>query len=113
MTNGQFGIPNQVRHTHLTRVMGLAPRVLHPLLVRVSSMLTSSPMAFFILALVVMGSLLLPGHIMALDSPLAINRDTVGYFWGISDGPESVFAATYKSLLNGSRHRGHNQFGVR
>lgn len=52
---------------------------------------------FLVLALAVMGPLLLPGHIFALDSPLALNWDTSGYFWGTSDGTESVFAATYNS----------------
>ncbi len=59
--------------------------------------LLSPSVMFLFLALAIMGPLLGRGHILALDSPLALNWDTSGYFWGISDGPESVFAATYNS----------------
>ena len=59
--------------------------------------LTQPPVIFLLLALGIMGPLLLPGRILAIDSPLALNWDIAGYFWGTSDGPESVFAATYNS----------------
>ncbi|MFQ5872253.1 MAG: hypothetical protein ACE5JL_00425 [Dehalococcoidia bacterium] len=52
---------------------------------------------FLLLALLIMGPLLRPGYLLTLDSPLALNWDLEAYFWGISDGPESVFAATYNS----------------
>ena len=53
--------------------------------------------AFFLLALAVMGPLLAPGRLLTLDLPLALNFDISGYFWGTTDGPASVFAATYNS----------------
>lgn len=52
---------------------------------------------FFLLALAIMGPLLAPGRLLTLDSLLAFNFDISGYFWGTSDGPESVFAANYNS----------------
>ena len=64
---------------------------------RIASIVASPPGVFFLLALAIMGPLLMPGHVLALDSPIAINRDIAGYFWGYSDGPQSVFAATYNS----------------
>ena len=76
--------------TSLATGMRSSLRILHPIL-------TSPSMAFLALALAIMGPLLLPGRILTLDSPLALNWDTAGYFWGTSDGPEGVFAATYNS----------------
>jgi hypothetical protein len=49
------------------------------------------------LGLFVMGPLMLPGHIFAIDSPISLNRDIAGYVFGTSDGPQSAFAATYTS----------------
>ena len=57
----------------------------------------SPPVVFLILALAIVGPLLRPGYILTLDSPLVLNWDVKGYFWGTDDGPESVFAATYNS----------------
>jgi hypothetical protein len=54
---------------------------------------------FFLLALVILGPLLQPGLLLTLDSLLAFNFDTSGYFWGTSDGAASVFAPTYNSAL--------------
>src|SRR5688572_5783965 len=43
--------------------------------------LAARPWVFFlILALIVLGPLLLPGRILTLDSPLALNWDTASYF---------------------------------
>ena len=78
-------------------MIGIVPKSLHPALTSIGALLVSTPGLFFLLALAIMGPLLLPGHILALDSPIALNRDLAGYFWGISDGPQSVFAATYNS----------------
>ena len=52
---------------------------------------------FLFVALATMGPLLSAGRILALDSPLALNWDIGGYFWGTSDGAASVFGATYNS----------------
>ena len=58
----------------------------------------ATPSIFFlVLALAVMGPLLSPGYIMALDAPLALNWDLAGFSQGSSDGPGGVFAATYTS----------------
>jgi hypothetical protein len=57
----------------------------------------SPSVVFLALALAIVGPLLGPGHILTLDAPLALNWDVEGYFWGVNDGPESVFAATYNS----------------
>jgi len=43
---------------------------------RLVGILVAPPVVFFLLALAVMGPLLLPGHILTLDSPLALNWDT-------------------------------------
>lgn len=59
----------------------------------------SPGLAFLVLALAVLGPLLGPGRLLTLDSPLAINMDIAGYFWGTGDGPSSVFAATYNSAV--------------
>ena len=82
----------------------------------VTKFLKSPKAVFLLLALTIMGPLLLPGHILALDSPLAINWDIRGYIWGISDGPESVFAANYNSapiaiLLKGLGKRSQKASG--
>ncbi len=59
-----------------------------------------SPEALFLaVALAVMGPLLGPGRLYALDAPIAINRDIAGFFWGTSDGAGSVYAATYTSAV--------------
>ena len=76
---------------------GIVPKILHPAVNRIGTPFVSGQGLFLFLALAIMGPLLLPGHILALDSPIALNRDLAGYFWGISDGPQSVFAATYNS----------------
>ncbi len=59
--------------------------------------LTAPAFLFFLLACAIMGWCLLPGQLFALDSPLALNRDFAGYFWGTSDGASGAFAATYNS----------------
>ena len=60
--------------------------------------LARSPYVVFLaLSLAIVGPLMQPGHLLTVDSPIALNQDFRGYFWGISDGPESVFAATYNS----------------
>ncbi|MCX5665246.1 MAG: hypothetical protein NTY97_11205, partial [Planctomycetota bacterium] len=64
---------------------------------RFVSILTSPPFLFLLLALAIMGWCLLPGQLFALDSPLALNKDIAGYFWGTSDGASGAFAATYNS----------------
>ena len=64
---------------------------------RFVSILTSPPFLFLLLALAIMGWCLLPGQLFALDSPLALNKDISGYFWGTSDGASGSFAATYNS----------------
>ncbi|MDP2948059.1 MAG: hypothetical protein Q8P22_00785 [Chloroflexota bacterium] len=64
---------------------------------RLGPVLVTPSTLFLLLALAILGPLLGRGHILALDSPLALNWDVSGYFWGVSDGPESVFAATYSS----------------
>lgn len=53
--------------------------------------------AFFLLALIIMGPLLGPGLILTLDSPLALNFEFAEYFSLSTTGSESVFAATYNS----------------
>lgn len=64
---------------------------------RFVSILTAPAFLFFLLALAIMGWCLLPGQLFALDSPLALNKDVAGYFWGTSDGASGAFAATYNS----------------
>ena len=64
---------------------------------RLVGILTTPAFLFFLLALAIMGWCLLPGQLFALDSPLALNRDIAGYFWGTSDGASGAFAATYNS----------------
>lgn len=59
--------------------------------------LLSPPALFLGLALLVLGPLLAPGHILTVDSTLAINQDIEGFFWGTDEGPEGVFGATYSS----------------
>lgn len=63
----------------------------------IGAFLISPGVIFLLLALAIMGPLLGPGRILTLDSLLAFNLDTAGYFWGTSGGPGSVFAATYNS----------------
>ena len=59
---------------------------------------TQSPTLFFlVLALVILGPLILPGRIITLDSPHAVNWDVAGYFWNTSDGAGSVLAGHYNS----------------
>lgn len=60
-------------------------------------MLASPGVVFLGLALAIVGPLMTPGYLFALDSPLALNQYISGYFWGTSDGASGVFAATYNS----------------
>lgn len=64
---------------------------------RLIATVTAPAFLFFLLALAIMGWCLLPGQLFALDSPLALNKDVAGYFWGTSDGASGAFAATYNS----------------
>ena len=50
-----------------------------------------------LVALAVIGPLLGAGRILTLDSPVAINWDVSGFFWGTSEGYAGVRAPTYAS----------------
>ena len=55
------------------------------------------PVLFLLLALVILGPLLGPGHILTLDSTIAFNQDPLSHLFGLTSLPTSVFAATDNS----------------
>ena len=60
---------------------------------RILSVAGSSSVIFFLLSLAIVGPLWQPGHLLTVDSPIALNQEFLGYFWGFIDGPERGFAA--------------------